>query len=498
MSGAQAIVPNLKGRAMKKNDFGMIGLAVMGQNLALNIERHGFPVSVYSWAKKEIEAMVRGSGKGKAILGCFSLEEFVASLKRPRKIMMMIRAGKPVDDVIAALIPLLERGDIIIDGGNSYFEDTIRRTRLIEEKGMFFIGTGVSGGEEGAFFGPSIMPGGSEKAWPEVKSVFQAIAARAEDGMPCCDWVGSDGAGHFIKMVHNGIEYGDMQMIAEAYALMRFALGLEPHHMVSVFNEWNTGELESYLIEITRDILAKKDEETGAPMVDVILDKAGQKGTGRWASLTALNLGVPAVTIAEAVFARAMSALKEERLEGARLLAGPGTKFRGDRTTFIEKIRRALYASKITGYAQGFQILRAAADEYRWNFDYGKIALLWRGGCIIRAKFLNRIREAFDQKKDLPNLLLGEYFRSVMERNQADWRETVSMAVELGVPVPAFSSALAYYDGYRSAVLPAGLIQAQRDYFGAHTYERVDQPGKSFHTRWTGREGGPPSTTYTA
>ena len=480
-------------------DFGLIGLAVMGENLALNIERHGFSLSLYNWTPQEIDAFVQGKGKGKKVHGSHSIEELVSTLKRPRKIMLMVKAGKPVDDFIERLIPHLDQGDVIIDGGNSHFLDTIRRVRLVEEKGLLYIGTGVSGGEEGALNGPSIMPGGSEKAWPLVKPVFQAIAAKVEDGTPCCEWVGSDGAGHFVKMVHNGIEYGDMQMIAESYALLRFGLGMSPDNIAGLFDTWNAGELDSYLIGITRDILKRKDEETGKPMVDVILDTAGQKGTGRWTSLAALNLGAPASTIAEAVFARAMSSIKEERVEASRRLKGPDVVFQGDPKEFAEKIRQALYAAKICSYAQGFQLLRAAALEYGWKLNYGQIALMWRGGCIIRARFLGKIKEAFDKNPDLPNLLLDNYFASTMDQNQDAWRKTVSKAVELGIPVPALSSALAFYDGYRSAVLPAGLLQAQRDYFGAHTYERVDKPrGQYFHTNWTGKGGTTASTSYNA
>ncbi len=484
---------------MSNCDFGLIGLAVMGENLVLNIERNEFSVAVYNRTTSKVDDFINGRAKGKNIKGCYSIEELVANLKRPRKIMLLVKAGKPVDDFIELIVPHLEEGDIIIDGGNSHFPDTIRRTKHVEAKGLLYIGTGVSGGEEGDLMGPSIMPGGSEKAWPEVKPIFQAIAAKVADGSPCCEWVGSDGAGHFVKMVHNGIEYGDMQMISESYALMRLALGLTPEEMVPIFSEWNEGELDSYLIEITRDIMKKQDDETGKPMLDVILDKAGQKGTGRWTSLEALNLGIAAQTIVEAVFARAMSAIKEERVYASKQLKGPDKKFDGDKKEFIEMIRRALYASKVCSYAQGYQLLRAAAEEYNWDLKYGEIALMWRGGCIIRAHFLGDIKKAFDKNPDLSNLLLDDYFKSIIEQNQDAWRKVIAKAVELGIPVPAFSSALAYYDGYRSEVLPANLIQAQRDYFGAHTYERVDKPGGEwYHTNWTGKGGSTASSTYNA
>ncbi len=483
----------------EKYDIGLIGLAVMGENLILNMESHGFSVAVYNRTVSKVDHFINGRAKGKRVKGCHSIEELVDSLKRPRKIMLMVKAGKPVDDFIELLIPHLDKGDIIIDGGNSHFPDTIRRTKYLEEKGLLFIGTGVSGGEEGALHGPSLMPGGSPEAWPHVKEIFQSIAAKVDDGSPCCEWVGSDGAGHFVKMVHNGIEYGDMQMISESYFLMKNVLGMSYPEMHEVFSEWNKGELDSYLIEITADIMAKKDEETGKYMLEVILDRAGQKGTGKWTSQAALDLGVPAPTVAEAVFARAMSAIKDERVEAAKVLTGPTVKFDGDKQDFIEKIRKALYASKICSYAQGFQLMRAAAGEYNWDLKFGEIALMWRGGCIIRAQFLGKIKEAFDRKPDLPNLLLDPYFKQIIEANQTAWREVVSKAVELGLPVPAFSSAIAYYDGYRRDRLPANLLQAQRDYFGAHTYERVDKPrGQWFHTNWTGHGGTTASTTYNA
>jgi 6-phosphogluconate dehydrogenase len=484
---------------MKKADIGVIGLAVMGENLILNIESKGFAVAAYNRTLSKVDNFVEGRAKGKNIIGTRSLEELVDVLTKPRKIMLMVKAGKPVDDFIEMLLPSLDQGDIIIDGGNSFFGDTIRRARYVEEKGFRYIGTGVSGGEEGALTGPSIMPGGSLEAWPFVKPIFQAIAAKVADGTPCCDWVGSDGAGHYVKMVHNGIEYGDMQMIAESYFLMRHLMGTTPAEMHEVFEAWNEGELNSYLIEITRDIMAYVDEETGKPMVDVILDTAGQKGTGKWTSQSALDMGTPAPTVAEAVFARFMSAIKEERVAASEILAGPVPAFSGDRDALVEEIRQALYASKICSYAQGFQLLKMAAADYNWDLDYGGIALMWREGCIIRAQFLERIKEAFEEVPDLANLLLAPYFRQAIDRSQAAWRRVVALAIENGIPVPAFSSALAYYDGYRNARLPANILQAQRDYFGAHTYERVDRPrGEFFHTNWTGRGGTTSATTYTA
>ena len=483
--------------AEKKCDIGLIGLAVMGENLVLNMESHGFKVAVFNRTTSKVDDFVDGRAKGKNIVGCHSVEELVAKLERPRKVFLLVKAGAPVDAFIDTIIPHLEPGDVIIDGGNSHFTDTIRRTAFVESKGFLYIGTGVSGGEEGALKGPSIMPGGSAAAWPHVKEIFQSVAAKVEDGSPCCEWLGNDGAGHFVKMVHNGIEYGDMQMICEAYSLMRNVLDMPPAEISTVFGEWNKGELDSYLIEITRDILAKTDDETGKPMVDVIMDKAGQKGTGRWTSVTALDLGVPAQTIAEAVFARALSAIKDERLIAAKKLAGPGTMFTGDKAAFLEQLRQALFASKICSYAQGYQLMRAAAAEYHWDLNYGEIALMWRGGCIIRAQFLNNIKEAYDKNPGLQNLLLDDYFKDAIEKGQLAWRKVIAAAVAHGVPVPAFSSALAYYDGYRSAVLPANLLQAQRDYFGAHTYERIDKPaGEYFHTNWTGRGADTVSTTY--
>ena len=482
---------------MDEYDIGLIGLAVMGENLILNMESHGFPVAVYNRTTSKVDNFIKGRAKGKKIKGCYSPEELVQSLKPPRKVMMMVKAGKAVDDLIESLIPLMDKGDILIDGGNSHFPDTIRRTKYVEEKGLLYIGTGVSGGEEGALRGPSIMPGGSKAAWPHVKPIFQSIAAKVKDGSPCCEWVGDNGAGHFVKMVHNGIEYGDMQMIAESYAIMQQVLKMNPQDMQTVFSKWNKGELDSYLISITADIMGKKDEETGKPMVDVILDTAGQKGTGRWTSLEALNLGVPAPTVVEAVLARAMSAIKEERVAASKILHGPSAKFSGNREEFTEMVRQALYASKICSYSQGFQLMREAAKEYKWDLKYGEIALMWREGCIIRAQFLGKIKDAFDKNPGLQNLLLDDYFRNAIEKSQHAWRKVVATAVEWGIPVPAFSSALAYYDGYRSGRVSANLLQAQRDYFGAHTYERVDKPrGEFFHTNWTGRGGTTASGTY--
>jgi len=481
-----------------KCNIGLIGLAVMGENLVLNMESHGFSVAVFNRTTSKVTDFTEGRAKGKNIVGCFSVEELVENLEKPRKVMLLVKAGNPVDQFIDMIIPHLEKGDIIIDGGNSHFPDTIRRTQYVESKGLLYIGTGVSGGEEGALRGPSIMPGGSYKAWPAVKPIFQAIAAKVADGSPCCEWVGNNGAGHFVKMVHNGIEYGDMQMICEAYSIMKNILGMSADEMQPVFKEWNEGELDSYLIEITRDILGKKDDETGKPMLDVILDTAGQKGTGKWTSQAALDVGCPAPTVAEAVFARAMSAIKEERVAASKALKGPGVKIDVDKKVFVEMIRQALYASKICSYAQGYQLMKLAAEEYQWDLKYGEIALMWRGGCIIRAQFLGKIKEAFDKNPKLQNLLLDEYFKDVIDNNQKAWRSVVAKAIEAGIPVPAFSSALAYYDGYRSEVLPANLLQAQRDYFGAHTYERIDKPrGEFFHTNWTGRGGTTASSTYT-
>ncbi len=483
---------------MSQADFGLIGLAVMGQNLVLNMDDHGFTVAVFNRTVSKVDDFVNGVAKGTKVVGCHSIEELCASLKRPRRVMLLVKAGQAVDDFIEKIIPHLEEGDIIIDGGNSNFNDTIRRTEYVQSKGLLYIGAGVSGGEEGARLGPSIMPGGSPDAWPHVKDILQSISAKVDDGAPCCDWVGSDGAGHFVKMVHNGIEYGDMQLICEAYSLMK-NMGVAPAEMSEVFAKWNEGELDSYLIEITRDILGKDDDETGKPMVDVILDTAGQKGTGKWTGITALDLGQPLTLIGEAVFARCLSALKDERVAAAKELTGPDAAFDGDKAAFIDDIRQALYASKIVSYAQGYQLLRAAADEYNWDLNYGGVALMWRGGCIIRSQFLSKIKDAFDADKNLVNLLLDPYFKKAITDCQGAWRRVVVKAVEMGIPVPAFSAALAYFDGYRSERLPANLLQAQRDYFGAHTYERLDKPrGEFFHTNWTGSGGDVTASTYIA
>jgi 6-phosphogluconate dehydrogenase len=480
------------------SDIGLIGLAVMGENLVLNMESKDFQVSVFNRSINKVDNFVNGRAKGKNIKGTHSLKELVQSLERPRKVMMMIKAGSAVDTTIDSLIPLLDAGDIIIDGGNTHYPDTNRRTKLVESKGMLYIGTGVSGGEEGALLGPSIMPGGSPKAWPAVKPIFQAISAKVEDGTPCCDWVGENGAGHFVKMVHNGIEYGDMQLINEAYHIMKDLLGMSADEMHETFKTWNKGPLDSYLIEITRDILAFKDED-GAPLVDKILDTAGQKGTGKWTAVTALDHGIPLTLIGEAVFSRCLSALKEERVSASKVLKGPKPEFKGDKQLFLKNIESALYASKVVSYAQGYALMAAAAKEYGWKLNYGGIALMWRGGCIIRSAFLNKIKEAFDNNEALTNLLLDPFFIDVMEKAQQGWRNVVATAVMNGIPTPAIATALNYFDGYRSERLPANLLQAQRDYFGAHTYERVDKPrGEFFHTNWTGHGGSTASTTYNA
>jgi 6-phosphogluconate dehydrogenase len=479
-----------------KADIGLVGLAVMGENLVLNMESRGFTVAVFNRTVDKVDNFVNGRAKGKKIVGAHSIPELVASLKKPRKIMMMVKAGKPVDDFIELLVPHLEAGDILIDGGNSHFPDTIRRTKYLESKGLLFVGTGVSGGEEGALHGPSIMPGGSPAAWPAVKPIFQAIAARVPDGTPCCDWVGNDGAGHFVKMVHNGIEYGDMQLICEAYQIMKELLGMSADEMHEVFARWNKGKLDSYLIEITAEILAFKDAD-GSPLVDHILDTAGQKGTGKWTSVSSLDLGIPLTMISEAVFARCLSAEKEERVEASKALHGPKAKFTGDRKALIDDLENALYAAKIVSYTQGYILMRAAAEEFHWDLNYGGIAMLWRAGCIIRSAFLDKIKEAFGRNAKLPNLLLDPFFRDTVEKSQDAWRRVLSAAVLNGVWTPAMSTAINYFDGYRNARLPANLLQAQRDYFGAHQYERTDQPrGKFFHTNWTGRGGATSSSAY--
>ncbi|GAB4368117.1 MAG: decarboxylating NADP(+)-dependent phosphogluconate dehydrogenase [Spirochaetales bacterium] len=473
-----------------KADIGLIGLAVMGQNLVLNMNDKGYKVAVFNRTVSKVDDFLNDAAKGRStIYGAKSIEEFISLLSRPRKIMLMVKAGAAVDEFIELLLPHLDKGDLIIDGGNSHFPDTIRRTKYLDEKGILYIGTGVSGGEEGARHGPSLMPGGNPKAWPLVKEIFQAIAAKTPEGEPCCDWIGQDGAGHYVKMVHNGIEYGDMQLICEAYNLMGSILKYQPMDMHQVFAEWNKGELNSYLIEITRDILAFKDED-GTPLVDKILDTAGQKGTGKWTVISSVDLGMPITLIAEAVYARCLSALKEERVEASKVLKGPEPSFQGDKTEFVEDVRKALLASKIVSYAQGYMLMREAAKEYNWDLNYGGIALVWRGGCIIRSVFLGRIKEAFDRNPNLNNLLLDDYFRGIIEKCEPSWRKVVSIAALNGIPIPAFSTALAFYDGYRSERLPANLLQAQRDYFGAHTYERIDKPrGQFFHTNWTGTGG---------
>ncbi len=480
----------------KKADIGLVGLAVMGENLVLNMESKGFTVAVYNRTTEKVDNFVSGRGKDKNIIGTRNLQELVDSLEKPRKIMIMVKAGQPVDDFIDQIIPYLDKGDVLIDGGNTHFPDTNRRTAYLENQGFLYIGTGVSGGEEGALKGPSIMPGGSKAAWPLVKDIFLKIAAKVDDGTPCCDWVGEDGAGHFVKMVHNGIEYGDMQLICEAYQIMKDMLGMTADQMHEVFKAWNESELDSYLIEITRDILAYKDED-GKPMVDKILDTAGQKGTGKWTAVSALDLGIPLTLIGESFFARCLSAQKSERVEASKILKGPEPEFTGDKVEFVEDLRQALYASKMVSYAQGYVLMREAAQEYGWDLNYGGIALMWRGGCIIRSAFLSKIKDAFDKNSDLKNLLLDPFFQETIHKAQESWRKVVALATSNGIPIPALSSALCYYDGYRTERLPANLLQAQRDYFGAHTYERVDKArGEFFHTNWTGRGGTTASSTY--
>lgn len=481
-----------------KADIGLIGLAVMGENLVLNMESKGFTVAVFNRSVEKVDKFIQGRGKGKNFIGAHTMKEFIDSIKAPRKVMMLVKAGQPVDELIEQIIPHLANGDIIIDGGNSHFPDTIRRTSYVESKGFLYIGTGVSGGEEGALTGPSIMPGGSMKAWDHVKPVFQAISAKVDNGTPCCDWVGENGAGHFVKMVHNGIEYGDMQLINEAYHILKDVCGLSYDEMHKIFAGWNKGELDSYLIEITRDILGFRDEK-GDPLVEKILDTAGQKGTGKWTGIEALSLGIPLTLIVEAVFARSLSSFKDERVKASKILQRNTPAFKGDKKQLIDDIRDALYAAKIVSYAQGYSLMRGAAAEYKWNLNYGGIALMWRGGCIIRSVFLGKIKEAFDRDPNLANLLLDPYFTQTVMKAQEGWRRVIAAAVEQGIPVPAMSSALAYFDGYRSERLPANLLQAQRDYFGAHTYERTDRPrGEFFHTNWTGRGGDTASSTYNA
>ncbi|HET7349212.1 MAG TPA: decarboxylating NADP(+)-dependent phosphogluconate dehydrogenase [Acidobacteriaceae bacterium] len=478
-------------------DIGLIGLAVMGQNLVLNMNDHGFKVAVFNRTVSKVDDFLANEAKGTQVVGAHSIQEFVSLLKRPRRVMLMVKAGDTVDQMIEHVLPYLEAGDIVIDGGNSLFTDSNRRTKDLAAKGILFIGTGVSGGEEGARFGPSIMPGGNPDAWPHVKNIFQSIAAKVDDGTPCCDWVGDAGAGHYVKMVHNGIEYGDMQLICEAYDILKHALNLTPDELAKVFAEWNKGELDSFLIEISSQIFAKKDED-GTPLVDKILDTAGQKGTGKWTVESALDLGMPVTLIGESVFARCLSAIKEERVTASKVLKGPtGEAATADRNDFIENVRRGLYCSKIISYAQGYMLLREAAKAFGWRVNMGGIALMWRGGCIIRSRFLGKIKEAYDKKPDLHNLLFDSFFSGVLNEYQASWRKAVVKAIALGVPAPAISTALSFYDGYRTERLPANLLQAQRDFFGAHTYERVDQArGQFFHTNWTGRGGRVSSTTY--
>ncbi len=482
----------------KKADIGLIGLAVMGENLVMNMESKGFTVAVYNRTVEKVDNFTNGRAKGKNIIGCHSVQELADNLQRPRKVLLLVKAGQAVDDFIEKLLPVLEPGDVIIDSGNSHFPDTIRRCEYVESKGLFYIGTGISGGEEGALKGPSMMPGGSPEAWPLVKPIFQAVSAKVEDGSPCCDWVGNGGAGHFVKMVHNGIEYGDMQLICEAYQLMKDLLGMNADEMHKVFTQWNKTELDSYLIQITSEILDKKDED-GKPLVDKILDTAGQKGTGKWTGIAALDEGVPLTLIGEAVFARCLSAMKAERVEAAAEYKVKREKYTGDKTEMIENIRKALLASKIISYAQGYVLMKAAAKNYGWNLNYGGIALMWRGGCIIRSTFLGKIKEAYDKNPELSNLLLDPYFKSLIQSLVPAWRKVVANAALCGIPTPAFSSALSYFDGYTTDRLPANLLQAQRDYFGAHTYERVDQErGKFFHTNWTGEGGSTSASTYNA
>ncbi|CAG0884628.1 unnamed protein product [Darwinula stevensoni] len=479
-----------------QGDLALIGLAVMGQNLILNMDDHGYTVVAYNRTVEKVDAFLDNEAKGTKVVGAKSLKDMVSKLKKPRKVMMLVKAGTAVDSFIEQLLPLLEKGDIIIDGGNSEYQDTQRRCKELEKKGILYVGTGVSGGEEGARYGPSLMPGGHPDAWPHIKSIFQDISAKA-DGEPCCDWVGEDGAGHFVKMVHNGIEYGDMQLICEAYHLMRDALGMDPDSMSKVFEEWNKGELDSFLIEITEKILKFRDED-GKHLVEKIRDAAGQKGTGKWTAVAALEYGIPVTLIGESVFARCLSALKEERVNASKLLKGPDATFTENTQEYVEHIRKALYASKIVSYAQGFMLLREAAKVYKWNLNFGGIALMWRGGCIIRSVFLGNIKRAFDNNPELSNLLLDDFFRAAIESCQNSWRKVISLAVTMGIPTPAFSTALAFFDGFRSERLPANLIQAQRDYFGAHTYELLSDPGKFVHTNWTGKGGRTAATTYQA
>jgi 6-phosphogluconate dehydrogenase len=481
---------------MKKAQIGIIGLAVMGENLVLNMESKGFRVSAYARRPEVVASFLNGRAKNKAIFGTSSLDQFIDSLAKPRKVMLMIKAGKPVDDVIDQLIPLLDQGDIIIDGGNSHYDDSERRMTYVESKGLLFIGTGVSGGEEGALLGPSIMPGGSEKAWLEVKPIFQAIAAKTDDGSVCSNWIGKGGAGHFVKMVHNGIEYGDIQLISETYHVMRDVLNLTADEMHDIFKAWNKTELDSYLIEITKDIMGMKDDD-GSPLIDKILDTAGQKGTGKWTAIASIDEGVPLTLITESVYARFLSSMKQERTHASKAFKSTPKVFGGDRDAFIEDMRKALYAAKIISYAQGFALMKAASDTHGWKLNYGDIAMMWRGGCIIRSVFLGKIKQAYDLDPNLDNLMLDPYFKNTLEGLHPSWRNVLSEAIRNGIPMPSMSAALAYFDGYKTERLPANLLQAQRDYFGAHTYERIDRPrGEFFHTNWTGRGGDTSSTTY--
>ena len=485
--------------AQESCDIGLIGLAVMGQNLVLNMNDHGYAVAVFNRTVSKVDDFLKDEAKGTKVQGAHTVKEFIGLLKRPRKVMIMVKAGDVVDQTIDQLLPFLEKGDIVIDGGNSLFTDSNRRTKDLAAKGILFVGTGVSGGEEGARFGPSIMPGGNPEAWPHVKDIFQAIAAKVDGGTPCCDWVGEGGAGHYVKMVHNGIEYGDMQLIGEAYQLLKDGLDLSADEFAKIFTDWNKGELDSFLIEISAEIFGKKDDD-GKPMVDKILDTAGQKGTGKWTAISALDLGMPVTLIGESVFARCLSSLKDERVAASKILQGPKkVKTISEKDHFIEEVRRALYCSKMISYAQGYMLLREAGKEQGWNLNMGGIALMWRGGCIIRSQFLSKIKDAYDKNPKLLNLLADDFFSGVLNNYQMSWRKAIIHAIEIGVPTPAFSTALAFYDGYRTERLPANLLQAQRDFFGAHTYERIDKPrGEFFHTNWTGRGGRVSSTTYNA
>ncbi len=484
-----------KGSKEMEADIGLIGLAVMGQNLVLNMNDHGFTVAVFNRTVSKVDDFLQGPAKGTKVVGAHTLKDFFARLKRPRKVMLMVKAGAPVDELIAECLPFLDKGDILIDGGNSHYPDTERRVQELAAKGILFIGTGISGGEEGARHGPSIMPGGNKAAWPQVKPIFQAIAAKADDGSPCCDWVGDGGAGHYVKMVHNGIEYGDMQLISEAYYLLKEVGGCSSIELEKIFSDWNKGELSSYLIEITARIFAYKEAD-GSLLLDKILDAAGQKGTGKWTGISALDLGSPVTLIAEAVFARCLSSMKEEREQASKLYAAPA-KTAVDQPAWVSAVKDALYAAKIISYAQGFMLMRSAACAMKWNLNYGLVALMWRGGCIIRSAFLGKIKNAFDKNKELPSLLLDPFFQQELARSEKGWRLTISTAALSGAPIPSMGTALSFFDGYRTKRLPANLLQAQRDFFGAHTYERIDQPrGKFFHTNWTGTGGSVSSTSY--